>query len=118
MRCSTSNIQLETIISRIKDGTLNLQPDFQRGEVWSVAKQKKLIDSILRGWRIPPIHVVASDDLIDEVLDGQQRLAAIRDFCSGKFSIDGRIEPRNSEIEYLDGMYYDELPIKVKRMFL
>ncbi|MBO5576964.1 MAG: DUF262 domain-containing protein [Ruminococcus sp.] len=118
MRCSTSNIQLETIISRIENGTLNLQPDFQRGEVWSVAKQKKLIDSILRGWRIPPIHVVASDDLIDEVLDGQQRLAAIRDFCSGKFSIDGRIEPRNSEIEYLDGMYYDELPIKVKRMFL
>ena len=118
MKCSTSNIQLETIISRIENGTLNLQPDFQRGEVWSVAKQKKLIDSILRGWRIPPIHVVASDDLIDEVLDGQQRLAAIRDFCSGKFSIDGRIEPRNSEIEYLDGMYYDELPIKVKRMFL
>ena len=118
MRCSTSNIQLETIISRIKDGTLNLQPDFQRGEVWSVAKQKKLIDSILRGWRIPPIHVVASDDLIDEVLDGQQRLAAIRDFCSGGFSIDGRIEPHNSEIENLDGMYYDELPLKVKRMFL
>ncbi len=48
MRCSTSNIQLETIISRIQNGTLNLQPDFQRGEVWSIAKQKKLIDTILR----------------------------------------------------------------------
>lgn len=118
MRCSTSNIQLETIISRIKDGTLNLQPDFQRGEVWSVTKQKKLIDSILRGWRIPPVHVVSSDELIDEVLDGQQRLAAIRDFCKGKFSIDGKIEPRNQELESLDGLYYEELPTKVKRLFL
>lgn len=118
MRCSTSNIQLETIISRIKDGTLNLQPDFQRGEVWSVAKQKKLIDSILRGWRIPPIHVVASDELIDEVLDGQQRLVAIRDFCNGKFSIDGSIEPYNKEIDNLDGCYYVDLPKIVKRFFL
>jgi len=42
MRCSTSNIQLETIISRIEKETLNLQPVFQRGEVWSITKQKKL----------------------------------------------------------------------------
>ena len=81
MKCSTSNIQLETIISRIRNGTLNLQPNFQRGEVWSVAKQKKLIDTILRKWTMPPIHIVPSDD-IDEVLDGQQRLVAIRDFCN------------------------------------
>lgn len=42
MKCSTSTIELETVISRIRNGTLNLQPDFQRGEVWSLAKQKKI----------------------------------------------------------------------------
>ena len=57
---------------------MDLQPDFQRGEIWT--HQKRLIDSILMGWRIPPIHVVKSSEIIDEVLDGQQRLAAIRDF--------------------------------------
>ncbi len=118
MRCNLSNIQLETIISRIKHGTLNLQPDFQRGEVWSLDKKKKLIDSILRDWRIPPIHVVASDELIDEVLDGQQRLVAIRDFCKGSFPVDGTITPYSKEIAALDGLLFDDLPVLVKRSFL
>ncbi len=61
MECNNSNIQIETVVSRIRDGSLNLQPEFQRGEVWSVAKKKKLIDTILRGWKIPPIHVISPD---------------------------------------------------------
>src|SRR5262249_53423944 len=47
-----------TIVSRINSGDINLQPHFQRGEVWSEAKRQKLIDSILRDWRVPPIHVI------------------------------------------------------------
>ncbi len=117
MRCSTSNIQLETIISRIKNKTLNLQPDFQRGEVWSIAKQKKLIDTILRKWTIPPIHIVPSDD-VDEVLDGQQRLAAIRDFYNGKFSIDGNIQPYNEFVHSLNGLKYADLDKKIQARFL
>ena len=118
MKCNTSSIQVETIISRIMNKTLNLQPDFQRGEVWSVSKQKRLIDTILRGWKIPPIHVVSSDDTgIDEVLDGQQRLAAIRDFVLGKFTIDGKIKPYNEAIKALDGLTYEQLPEKVRLRF-
>ena len=71
MKCEATVLEIETIISRITHGDIDLQPDFQRGEVWSINKQKKLIDSILRGWRIPPIHFVQSKDAIDEVLDGQ-----------------------------------------------
>lgn len=118
MICSTSNIQIETVISRINKNTLNLQPDFQRGEVWSLSKQKKLIDTILREWKIPPIHIVPSDDLlVDEVLDGQQRLVAIRDFCDGKFTIDGNIMPFSEKISELNGLKYEELPDKVRRRF-
>lgn len=117
MKCSTSNIQLETIISRIRKGTLNLQPDFQRGEVWSVAKQKKLIDTILRKWTMPPIHIVPSDD-VDEVLDGQQRLVAIRDFCNGEFAIDGNIMPNDKYIQSLDGLKYEDLDDKTRSRFL
>ena len=123
MKCSTSTIELETVISRIRNGTLNLQPDFQRGEVWSLAKQKKLIDTILRRWKIPPIHVITSDNqdldsyVFEEVLDGQQRLVAIRDFCNGLFPIDGRIKPYDSAIYDLHGCYFDDLPDRVKLVF-
>ncbi len=117
MRCSSSNIQLETVISRIQNGSLNLQPDFQRGEVWSLAKQKKLIDSILRRWTIPPIHIV-STETVDEVLDGQQRLVAIRDFCDGKFAIDGSIRPYDERVQALDGLKFEDLDKTIRLRFL
>ena len=118
MRCSTSNIQLETIISRIRSGSINLQPDFQRGEVWSLAKQKKLIDTILRKWTMPPIHIVPSKDDIDEVLDGQQRLVSVRDFINGRFAIDGNIQPLDEFVQSLNGLKYDDLDEKIKARIL
>lgn len=35
MDCQTSNIEIQTIITRIVNRDINFQPDFQRGEVWS-----------------------------------------------------------------------------------
>ena len=69
MICQESNVDLETVVLRIKEGDINLQPDFQRGEVWSDLKKKKLIDTILRGWKVPPIHmIVGNNEEIEENL--------------------------------------------------
>ena len=115
MKCQTTDLEIETLVNRIKNGDMDLQPDFQRGEIWTIQKKKKLIDSILRGWKVPPIHVVPNKYNIDEVLDGQQRLAAIRDFCDNIISIDGYIEPFDSVITQLDGMHYRDLPVEWQR---
>lgn len=117
MKCQTTELEIETLVNRIKEGDMDLQPDFQRGEIWTPQKKKKLIDSILRGWRIPPIHVVRSSEIIDEVLDGQQRLAAIRDFSDNEICVDGHIEPLDNSIEELDGLYYKDLPKEWQRKF-
>lgn len=117
MKCQTTEVELETIVSRIKSEDMDLQPDFQRGEIWTPMKKKKLIDSILRDWRIPPIHVVLNENAVDEVLDGQQRLAAIRDFYDNIICVDGKIEPLDESIEALDGMYYRDLPKEWQRRF-
>lgn len=118
MKCTTSELEIETVINRIKNYDINLQPDFQRGEVWILQKKRKLIDSILRGWRIPPIHVVRNqENAIDEVLDGQQRLASIRDFVNGDFAIDGTLPPDDSDIQRRDGLYYSDLSTADKRIF-
>lgn len=118
MICQESNVDLETVVLRIKEGDINLQPDFQRGEVWSDLKKKKLIDTILRGWKVPPIHmIVGNNEEIEEVLDGQQRLASIRDFYNNVFPIDGNIQPHDEKIHSLDKCYYKDLPIEIKRLF-
>lgn len=118
MRLLPSDPDVETIVGRIKNEDIDLQPDFQRGEVWSQPKQRRLIDSILRDWHVPPIHVVQHPDTKkQDVLDGQQRLAAIRDFVNGKITVDGKIAPIDQEILKLDGMRYAELPPNWKRQF-
>lgn len=115
MKCSVSELEIETIYNRIIEGDLNLNPDFQRGEVWTVTKKKKLIDSILRGWRIPPIHLIENDTYIDEVLDGQQRLVAIRDFLNNEFYIDGSIAPLDLKIKSLNKKRYKDLDLNIQR---
>lgn len=118
MKINYSQPDIQTIVKRIDDGELNLQPDFQRGEVWSLAKKQRLIDSILRNWHVPPIHVIEQDNGTQEVLDGQQRLVSIRDFVHGKFTVDGTIEPYNADIAALHGLSFTELPKKNQLSFL
>ena len=83
--------------------------------MWASNKKKLLIDSILRDWHIPPLHLVELKDKRCEVLDGQQRLSAIRDFINNKFAIDGSIEPYSDVIANLDNLRYRDLPRNVKR---
>ena len=57
-------------------------PEWQRQEVWSRSKRQNLIDTILRGWKLPKFYFLKDSDEPEtyEVVDGQQRLAAIFDF--------------------------------------
>jgi len=118
MRLIPSDPDVATVISRIDAKDLNLQPNFQRGEVWSRSKKQRLIDSILRDWHVPPIHVVElMDSRLQEVLDGQQRLVAIRDFRRNEFPIDGNIEPLDQRISSLHGKRYSDLSDQERRQF-
>lgn len=116
MRFFPSEPDIATVFNRIKDGDIDLQPDFQRNEVWPVKKQQRLIDSILRSWVIPPILLISNGRRL-QVLDGQQRLASIRDFKLNEFSIDGAIEPNNASIQTLHGLKYSSLPLEVIKAF-
>lgn len=88
-------------------------------EVKSGQDQKqRLIDSILRDWHVPPIHVIEDiETRKQEVLDGQQRLAAIRDFIDGEFALDGGIEPIDNALLEIHGRKYRDLPETFKRRF-
>lgn len=115
MKLSPWEPDLRTIVDRIDGDDIDLQPDFQRQEVWSTSKKKRLIDTILRGWSIPPIHLVVTSESRMEVLDGQQRLATIRDFLHNVFAIDGHITPADPRIIPLHGTFYKSLEPAVRR---
>ncbi|WP_460107617.1 GmrSD restriction endonuclease domain-containing protein [Pseudomonas sp. H1_F01] len=118
MHLTPSDPDIATLYRKIRADRLDLQPNFQRGEVWGKGKKQRLVDSVLRGWHIPPIHVIqVPNSERQEVLDGQQRLAAIRDFMQDGFPINGEQEPAEKFIAELDGLFWSDLSQEIRGKF-
>ncbi len=69
---------------------LSSNPEYQRGSVWTTPQKMRLVDSVMRGYPIPLIdlhHIrkeVAGAQRDDfEIIDGQQRIAALHEFREG-----------------------------------
>ncbi len=80
-------------------------PDWQRDDVWDEDKKRLLIDTILRGWTLPKFYFMKVSSAPDtfEVVDGQQRLNAIFEFC------DGDLELPPGATKAYGGRKYDDL---------
>jgi hypothetical protein len=79
-------------------------PEWQRQEVWSKAKKQLLIDTILRGWKLPKFYFLknSSDPEEYEVLDGQQRLASIYEFFENELPLSPKSAKRFGGSHYRD----------------
>lgn len=88
-------------------------PDWQREEVWNGPKKQLLIDSILRGWKLPKFYFlqISEDPAEYEVVDGQQRLSAIFEFFDGDLTLLSDSGAR------FGGSDYDSLPDNVRDRF-
>lgn len=78
---------------------LDVNPPYQRGLVWGVTRKRNLIKSLLMGIPVPSIVINdrgvrfegwdAETDPTYVVVDGKQRITALRDFVDGKFTVPG-----------------------------
>ena len=80
-----SDPEVRSMLSDYKDGTLILQPTFQRYYVWDIKKASLLIESALLGIPIPTIYTSEESDGTQIVIDGQQRLLSFFQFIDGRF---------------------------------
>ncbi len=109
---------IKSIVNRIDDGIYDLEPDFQRDLVWSQERQQKLIDSIIRKWHIPPIHLVKVEGKNKyEVLDGKQRLYSIYNFIKNKTPFYGNFLPGIDDFSDLHLKRFSEFPIDLQHEF-
>lgn len=100
---------LDTICTMLNSGKYLLRPDFQRRRRWDRSKQSRLIESFIMNIPIPPIFLYEYEFSKYEVMDGLQRLTAIKEFYYDKFPLEG--------LEYwkeLNGKKYSELPQEIK----
>lgn len=76
---------IEQILRRINENALDLAPDFQRqANIWKPDVKSRLIESILIRIPLPAFYVDATDEDNWLVVDGLQRLSALKQFVNDK----------------------------------
>ncbi|MFE6128636.1 DUF262 domain-containing protein [Streptomyces sp. NPDC056437] len=75
----------ETILSQLRRGNIQLNPRFQRRDAWNKARKSRFIESLVLGLPIPQIVLAEDKNRRGKfiVLDGKQRLLALRQFAAG-----------------------------------
>ena len=84
---SVDATQIATLVNYYEWGTLDLNPPWQRGDVWTPKKKKSVVESILLNIPLPALILHTRKDGRIEVIDGQQRLRSIMQFVDNKFAL-------------------------------
>lgn len=101
---------LTAIKDMVDSPSYELNPEFQRRHRWDDDRKSRLIESFIMNVPIPPIFLYEAKFSYYEVMDGLQRLSAIRDFYSDAFKLTGLVEWSD-----LNGRTYSTLPEEVRR---
>ncbi|KGB90399.1 hypothetical protein DM81_1974 [Burkholderia multivorans] len=104
-----ADMSLETIAAMVDAGAIDVQPEYQRRERWSLPAQSALIESFLLNIPVPPVYLAEEDFGTYSVIDGKQRLTAIKRFMRQEFSL---FKP--ARFEELNGLQLSELPIDLR----
>lgn len=109
----TRNPTVDLLLSRIKHGSIDLQPDFQRrGGIWTEERQSRLIESLLLRIPLPTLYAAEDAEETWAIVDGIQRLTTICRFIAP--DLIGAKKLVLGGLEYLgrdyNGRLYEDLP--------
>lgn len=111
---STMDLSLHNLRQSLRDSTyINMSPSYQRRHRWDTKKRSQLIESLLLNIPIPPLFLFENDYNQYEIMDGRQRLEAIKGFLENTYALKG--------LEYwpeLDGSQFSDLPPTIQRGLL
>lgn len=97
MKVSSGNKPVQTLTNKVKRGNIILKHKLQRREgVWNKETKSLLIDSLLRGYIVNPIHTI-SEGGKQYVIDGVQRLSTLSSFLNDEFALSKNL--KSVEIE-------------------
>lgn len=100
---------LDTVSGMLESGKYELNPEYQRRKRWDNIQKSRLIESFIINVPIPPIFLYEVSFAKYEVMDGLQRLTAIKDYYGDLFPLEGL-----EEWVELNGKKYSKLPEKVR----
>lgn len=106
-------MSLDNIIKRLRENEIDMAPDFQRAmNLWSNARQSRLIESMLIKLPLPAFYFDGTREDRWLVVDGLQRLSAIKNFV-----VDDKLRLEGLEfLDNIEGKKFSELPRTYRRM--
>lgn len=119
MNVTLTQYTVTALCEALNEGKLQVNYDYQRSpRVWPVAARSFLIETILLGYPIPKLYLTQITDLKSkksrqEIVDGQQRTMAVKDYFDNKFSL-----VKNALPEHAAGKTFDQLDDDLKGKFL
>jgi Protein of unknown function DUF262 len=112
IRIETRPMTIDLLVKRIEADEIDLLPEFQReGGLWKAREQSRLIESFLIRIPIPAFYMDATNDEKWLVVDGLQRLTALK-----RFVIDQQL--RLEQLEFwrqFNGFHFLDLPRAMRR---
>lgn len=113
----TQPMVISNIIDQLKYGDILLEPDFQRcPDLWNPTQQSRLIESLMIRIPLPSFYFDSTDDDKLIVVDGLQRLYAIKKFMVLDLNDKDRLALTG--LEYLkeyEGKKFEDLPSSIQR---
>ena len=111
IRIHTKHYSLRQVVDMIREGDIDLAPDFQRQYVWKARQRSGLIESLLLGIPLPSFYFNEDDTGRLQVVDGVQRLTTIYQYVTDQ-------AVRLGEVTYLhdlEGQGFDDLATLFRR---
>lgn len=83
---SSTDWTIETIVRQMRKGRIDLNPKFQRRAAWTDPTKSRFIESAVLAYPIPQLVLAERLDRAGHffVIDGKQRLLALRQFYAGQ----------------------------------
>lgn len=116
---SQTNRPIDVLEYWSKDGQMELNPSYQRGDVWGPIRRRNLIRSILLGIPIPSIVINDrfaagwSDSISCAVIDGKQRITSILMFLEGKLTVPGEWFGMDGQVFFSDLSERDQRGVRM-----
>ncbi|HDX8755581.1 TPA: DUF262 domain-containing protein [Klebsiella michiganensis] len=118
------NYSCDQILEMLEYNEINLNTDFQRSsDLWDDEKMSKFIESLMLKLPIPPFYfnIVYFEGVVEkihwEVIDGLQRLSALRKFCFGNNNENKLVLQGLDFFTELNGMSFEKIPRHLIRNF-
>ncbi len=111
LRTQAYDKSVSDLVRMVRDKDIIFSPEYQRNYIWDNKKASLLIESILLNIPIPIIYASEEEDSTWNIVDGLQRLNALRRFYDNNFKLTGL-----EVFHELNGLTYETLNEKARRI--